>query len=129
MKKISREAFLKASSFTIAAAVSPQHFLKKIFSSKYLLDNSMMTRLVEANDKSVKRIVQDLTSLVQRQYYRNLSESFSMLTAAFCHTKSTYYQSGQVVDALSEIMDKLLLLQYPNGTLDSGGNRKSPPDT
>ena len=70
-----------------------------------------------------------ISSPPKRQYYRNYSEAFSIFTAAFSHPKSSYYESQTVLTALNGIIDKLIALQYPDGTLDSGGNRQSPPDT
>lgn len=129
MKKISREEFLKTSSLGVLAVFTPPNLFGEFPTVTDSLDEVMLNRLVKANDKSVERFLQMRSSSQQRQYYRNLSESFSTLTAAFSHPKSVHYGSSDVLKALHSLIDQLLEYQYPNGTLDSGGNRKSPPDT
>lgn len=42
---------------------------------------------------------------------------------------SGYYKSQKLITLLEEILDIMLNAQYDDGTLDSGANRKSPPDT
>lgn len=129
MKKISRKEFLKTSSLAVVAAVVPPNLFGEPPTVTDSIDELMLNRLMKANDKSVERFLQMISSPQQWQYYRNLSESFSIFTAAFSHPKSFYYGSDDVLNALNNIIDKILELQYPDGTLDSGGNRKSPPDT
>ncbi|MFK7979025.1 MAG: hypothetical protein AB8G86_03505 [Saprospiraceae bacterium] len=129
MKKISREAFLKTSAIGVAAILLPPNIFGNSNDVKDSIDELMLNRLVKANDKSVERILQNLSSTQRRQYYRNLSGAFSKLTAAFSHSKSSYYESRDVLKVMNSTLEKLYKLQYPNGTLDAGGNRKSPPDT
>ncbi|MEZ4772947.1 MAG: hypothetical protein R3D00_07180 [Bacteroidia bacterium] len=129
MKKISRETFIKTSSLAVIAAFNPPNLFGESFTITDSIDEAMLSRLVKANDTSVEQFLKTLSSTRQRQYYRNLSESFSVLTAAFSHPKSLYYGSDEVLNAMSSTIDKLRAFQYPDGTLDSGGNRKSPPDT
>ena len=129
MKKISREVFLKTGSLAVMAAFNPPNLFGESSPYKGAIDEAMLNRLVKANNKTVERLLQTIALPQRRQYYRNLSESFSILTAAFSHPKSGYYGSDDVLKALNEIIDKLRAFQYPDGTLDSGGNRKSPPDT
>ena len=129
MKKIRREEFLKTSSLAVLAALNPPNLFAASPTISDSIDEFILTRLVKANDKSVERILETISTPPRRQYYRNLSESFSILTAAFAHPKSSYYQSPPVQKALNGIIDQLRGLQYPDGTLDSSGNRKSPPDT
>ena len=129
MKNLSRGAFLKASSLAVAAAFAPPYIFGETSGYTNSVDELMLNRLVTANDKSVKLFLQSILFPQERQYYRNLSAAFSSFTAAFSHPKSFYYRSHDVLKALNGLMDKLLELQYPDGTLDSGGNRKSPPDT
>ena len=129
MKKISREDFIKMSSVGILGALSTPNVLLTSSLPTHSRDESILIRLVEANDKTVARLLQTISDPQIRQYYRNLSGSFSNLTAAFSHPKSAYYGSLDVLHVLDSIIDKLQGLQYPDGTLDSGGNRQSPPDT
>ena len=127
MKKITREEFLKTSSLTVAAAFLSPNLFGKSMAVQDGVDELMLSRLVKANDESVSKILRRKSSTPQRQYYRNLSAAFSQMTAAFSHTKSIYYGATEVLDAMNHILEKLSELQYPNGTLDSAGNRKSPP--
>ena len=129
MKKISRDAFLKTSYLAVLAAFAPPNLFGESSTATDSIDEFMLNRLVEANNKSVEQFLQMISSPLKRQSYRNLSESFSIFTAAFSNPKSLYYGSNDVLKALHSTIDKLLELQYPDGTLDSGGNRKSPPDT
>lgn len=129
MKKISRKSFLKTSSLAVVAAFNPPNLFGGAPISADPIDELMLNRLVKANDLSVERFLRIISSPQRRQYYRNLSESFSICTAAFSHPKSVYYKSNEVSKALDSTIDKLLAFQYPDGTLDSGGNRQSPPDT
>ncbi|MCB0838423.1 MAG: hypothetical protein KDD99_17245 [Bacteroidetes bacterium] len=130
MKKISRKEFLKTSSLVAAvAAFNPPNLFGKLSIVTDSIDEWMLNRLVKANDQSAERFLQSISAPQRWQYYRNLSEAFSVFTAAFSHPKSVYYESNDVLKASDTIIDQLLGLQYPNGTLDSGGNRKSPPDT
>lgn len=129
MKKMSREVFLKTSSLAVLSAFTSAPLLGTSATITDSIDEKMLNRLVKANDKAVERSLKTVASPPPRQYYRNLSRSFSLFTAAFCHPKSSYYESTEVLTALHGIIDQLGALQYPNGTLDAGGNRKSPPDT
>jgi hypothetical protein len=129
MKKLSRKEFLKTSSLVVAAAFAPPNIFGVSPLITDSIDELMLNRLVKANDKSVKQLLQMISSPQQRQYYRYLGGSFSIFTAAYSHPMSDYYGSDDVLKALNIILDKVLEVQYPNGTLDAGGNRKSPPDT
>lgn len=129
MKKISREEFIKTSSFALAAALSPMSIYKVNHNPNPGVDESMINRLVKGNEKSVENYLKRENEPQRFQYYRNLSGPFASLSAAYCHPKSSYYKSKEVLDSLENTIDKLLKLQYPNGTLDAGGNRQSPPDT
>jgi hypothetical protein len=129
MKKMSREEFLKTSSLAVLAAFNPPHLFGESPAGTDTIDEAMLNRLVKANDKSVERFLPMLSSPQRRQYYRNLSEAFSIFSAAFAHPQSFYHASNEVLKAMNSIIDKLRELQYPDGTLDASGNRKSPPDT
>ena len=129
MKKISRKAFLKTSSLAVVAAFNPPNLLGGSPSIAEPIDEEMLNRLVKANDKSVEQALGRMSSPQRRQYYRNLSGSFSIFAAALSHPQSKYYRSTDVLKALDIVIDRLLSFQYPDGTLDSAGNRQSPPDT
>jgi len=129
MSKISRGEFIKTSSLALAAALAPNSLYSNKNYQNTQEDENLMNRLVKGNDKSVERYLHNINEKRQRQYYRNLSGPFASLSAAYCHPKSFYYKSKIVLSGLDQIINELLKLQYPNGTLDAGGNRQSPPDT
>lgn len=129
MSKISRGEFIKTSSLALATALAPNSLYSNKNYQNTQEDENLMNRLVKGNDKSVERYLHNINEKRQRQYYRNLSGPFASLSAAYCHPKSFYYKSKIVLSGLDQIINELLKLQYPNGTLDAGGNRQSPPDT
>ncbi|MCB0850698.1 MAG: hypothetical protein KDD63_00530, partial [Bacteroidetes bacterium] len=92
MKKISRKEFLKTSSLVAAvAAFNPPNLFGKLSIVTDSIDEWMLNRLVKANDQSVERFLQSISAPQRWQYYRNLSEAFSVFTAAFSHPESVYY--------------------------------------
>ena len=129
MKKISREDFIKTSSLALLAAFNPPNLLGKTTKMADDVDQEMMHRLVKENDQSVERLLGRLSPTMNRPSYRGLSSSFAIFAAAYSHPESKYYESEDVIKGMQATIDKLLGYQYPDGTLDSGGNRKSPPDT
>ncbi len=129
MSKISRGEFIKTSSLALAASLVPNSMFSINDFQNSQEDENLMNRLVKGNDKLVERYLQHMDVIRQIQHYRNLSGSFASLSAAYCHPKSIYFKSKDVLSGLDQIINELLTLQYPNGTLDSGGNRQSPPDT
>lgn len=129
MKKISRSSFLKTSSLALAATLTPKKILGEVNEEEINIDESIIARLVKGNDKSVEKLLSDINEPQKYQNYRNLSGFFSSLAAAYCHEKSFYFKSKEALNGLEKIIEKLFKYQYPNGTLDAGGNRQSPPDT
>ena len=129
MKKISRSNFLKTTSLALAATFTPKKIFGENNNDGAIIDESMIARLVKANDKSVEKILKEPNEPQKYQNYRKLSSSFSFLAAAYCHQKSFYFKSKEVLNGLDQKIEKLFSFQYPNGTLDAGGNRQSPPDT
>lgn len=129
MSKVSRKEFLKTSTVALASAFLSMHVYGKEDNKAHAVDEALMTRLLEANEVSVAHYLQRIGNLPDRQYYRNLSGGFAVLAASYCHPKSSHFRSENLLSALQQTVDTLLALQYPNGTLDSAGNRKSPPDT
>jgi uncharacterized protein YozE (UPF0346 family) len=90
-------------------------------------DNAFFMKLVESNDRAVTRYLEN--SAQGTSYFRALGEEFATLTSSYVLKDSRYYKSKAIVSRLNDIVDVLLKLQYPDGTMDSGGNRQSPPDT
>lgn len=129
MNKLNRKEFLKTSTVALASAFISMHLHGKEDDKEGAVDEALMARLLEANEASVANYLQSVENSPQRQYYRNLSGGFAVVAAGYCHPKSSNFRSENLLQALQQTIDKLQELQYPNGTLDSGGNRKSPPDT
>ncbi len=129
MKKISRKTFLKANTLALTAVLSPGILSSKNDNNENDIDVDFMNRLVKSNDEYVDHLFTRMEDSRGIQYYRYLSGPFANFSAAYCHPDSSYFKSEKIVPVLEMIIDKLLELQYPNGTLDSGGNRQSPPDT
>ena len=126
---MNRKEFLKTSTMALASACISMHVYDNKDDQERAVDEAFMTQLLEANEVSVANYLQRIGSLPNRQYYRNLSGGFAVVVAGYCHPKSSNFRSEKLLPALQQTIDKLLELQYSNGTLDSGGNRKSPPDT
>ena len=127
--KISRKVFLKTSTMALASTSIAVRLYDKEADQKHAVDEALMTQLLEANEVSVTHYLKNIEKPLSRQYYRNLSGGFAVLSASYCHPKSSYFRSENLLQALQQTIDKLMKLQYADGTLDSGGNRKSPPDT
>jgi hypothetical protein len=128
MSNINRGQFLRIGALgTMAAMYSPNVWGQETsaFSNHPLYD-----RLLKSNDQSVtdflKRI---LDGGPQYGRLRASPVEFAILSVSYCLSGSEYYQSDVVLQRMEEITGKLNELQYPDGTLDSGGNRQSPPDT
>jgi hypothetical protein len=124
-----RNEFLKTSTLALASAFIPLHLSRKEDNNTGAEDEGLMEKLIEANETAVAKFLKSIEEIPDRQYYRNLSGGFAVLVAGYCHPKSSNFRSQNLLPALEKTIAKLLELQYPNGTLDSGGNRKSPPDT
>lgn len=91
------------------------------------IDIAFYKQLVDNNDKSVQAYLENKSSGLRS--FRGLGEEFAALTSSYVVKDSKYYKDKAIVSRLNDIVDVLLSLQYPDGTLDSGGNRQSPPDT
>lgn len=89
-------------------------------------DEALYQRLIKANDRSTDRF---LSGDIQYANPRFLSFQFGVLTASYCAEGSKYFDSETVLQQLTKILELLLEAQRPNGTIDAGGNKQSPPDT
>ncbi|MDO1511348.1 hypothetical protein Q2T41_01550 [Maribacter confluentis] len=94
-------------------------------------DKLLISRFLEANDQSVESLLNEekLSSSTRFSSYRSVARNISVMAASFSHKDSDFYRSQPVLEALQLYADILLKGQYEDGTLDSGGNRQSPPDT
>ncbi len=130
MGEISRSTFLKLSALGLAGAVHPNGlFSIKPDKIDVVQDDALLELVIKNNDLSVERYFERLSNYENVRYHRPLSDAFATYTASYCHPGARYYKSQDVLEKMDGLLNKLLDLQYPNGTLDSGGNRQSPPDT
>jgi hypothetical protein len=115
----------------LTIGLSPSLIARKIDPGKKTAvserDENFYRLLLNGNDKSVAYFLENKNH--DREYFRSLGEEFAILVSSYAQKDSKYFKSSSIVTRLNEIIDKLLSLQYPDGTLDSGGNRQSPPDT
>ncbi|MBK7979426.1 MAG: hypothetical protein IPK06_05350 [Ignavibacteriae bacterium] len=129
MKNLSREDFIKTSLLALGAVMVPKNFHSIDNSPNNKLDEIILEKLIYGNNNTIDKFLSEKDSPQRIQYYRNLSGILANLSAGFCHPKSKYYKSSEIISPMENTIKKLLSLQYPDGTLDSGGNRKSAPDT
>lgn len=130
---MSRGEFIRLSSLTLAGAlvsdiVSANDFLNTNTAKE---DIQLMKKLILNNDAKVKSIL-DKTPIeltIRMRNFRPIASSIAVMTASISNSGSEYYKSRLLVDKLNQAIDILLKEQYPDGTLDAGGNVQSPPDT
>ncbi len=129
MHKISRGKFIKVSALGLAASIAPASLWSNSSQGNKEVDEKFFKDLLKNNDTSVARYLKSNKNLNGHSQGRPLTKEFAILTASYYQPDSKYYKSKVVTERLENILSELLILQYPNGTLDSGGNRQSPPDT
>lgn len=88
-------------------------------------DDNFYQKLLNANDNSVASYLDSKT----QNRGRSGAGEFATLVSSYVQKDSKYYKSTAIVTRLNQIIDGFLSLQLPDGTLDSGGNLQSPPDT
>lgn len=133
MAKISRKTFIRQTSLAGALAMTPMGMGiisgQPIDPSKNEIDENLMKRLAEGNDKQIEALLKLYGNPQENQYgFRNYTANFASLAAAFCLKLSTYYQDADLVKPMENIVEDLLKYQNPDGTMDAG-NLQSPPDT
>jgi hypothetical protein len=129
MYKISRGKFLKVSALGLAASIAPISVWDISSKENKEFDEKFFKGLLRNNDVSASRYLKSHKNLRRHSQGRPLTKEFAILAASYYQPDSKYYKSKTVSVRLENILSELLLLQYPNGTLDSGGNKQSPPDT
>lgn len=130
MDKISRSAFLKMSALGLLSTTGPGSLsFFELDEIDFLQDDALLRRVIETNDNTVNRYLSEMSNYEELRYYRSLSNAFASFTASYSHPDSSHHRSKKVLERMDGILNKLLEVQHPNGTLDSGGNRLSPPDT
>ncbi len=130
---MSRGEFIRLSSLTLAGAfvsdiVSANDFLNTNTAKE---DIQLMKKLILNNDAKVKSIL-DKTPIeltIRMRNFRPIASYIAVMTASISNSGSEYYKSRLLADKLNQAIDILLKEQYPDGTLDAGGNVQSPPDT
>ncbi|MFK7843973.1 MAG: hypothetical protein AB8G77_01635 [Rhodothermales bacterium] len=128
MNKISRSTFLKISALGLVGAAKPSDLFSLTPNQiDVVQDDVLLKKVINSSDLAVERYLG--YSYEGIRYYRPLSDAFATYSASYCHPDSRYHKSQDVLARMDDILSRLLVLQYPNGTLDSGGNRQSPPDT
>lgn len=131
--QMSRGEFIRLGGLTLAGAlVSDIAFANDLFTNNNSLkvDTQLMKKLLLNNDAKVKSLLEKaIDPNIRLSNFRPLAAAITVMTASISHQESLYYKSKVLADKLNQMMDMLLKNQYPDGTLDAGGNRQSPPDT
>lgn len=130
MEKISREKFLKVSGMGLAASLMPLSILANNEEKSDVADKEFFNRLLKYNDIAVGELLNPQENGRRRRgRFGRISVDFSILTASYFQPDSKYYKSKSALTKMDTIITGLLDIQYPNGTIGSGGNVQSPPDT
>jgi hypothetical protein len=132
--QMSRGKFIRLGGLTLAGAlVSDIASANDLFSNNNQpkVDVQLMKKLLLNNDAKVKSILDKgvMDSNSKLSNFRPLAGAITVMTASISHSESVYYKSKVLAEKLDQLLDILLKNQYPDGTLDAGGNRQSPPDT
>ena len=132
--QMSRGKFIRLGGLTLAGALVSDFALANDFfsnNSQPKVDVELMKKLLLNNDAKVKSLLDKgiLKPNIRISNFRPLAGAITAMTASISHSESVYYKSKVVAEQLNQLMDVMLKEQYPDGTLDAGGNRQSPPDT
>lgn len=94
-------------------------------------DIELLELLLAFNDQKVASIMDDASIFQEKVHtsYRKIAQSIAVVSASVCNVDSKFYRDRALIAYLRHSADVLLDGQYEDGTLDSGGNRQSPPDT
>lgn len=90
------------------------------------LDETLMKRLVAANDAQVKKLLQ--TDFDNREFGRRIGNDLNTLVASYCTPASAYHQDDALLPPMEKLTQHLLRAQAADGTVNAG-NLESPPDT
>jgi hypothetical protein len=129
MPKMSRGEFVKAGAVGLAASFMPSRLWGIEIPMNQPNDDALLETLIANNDRAVERFLTIGEGIPRTMYARSLGEEFAALSASYCQPTSKHFKSEKVLSRLDAIITTLSRWQYPNGMLDSGGNRQSPPDT
>lgn len=131
MKKLSRSAFIKTGSLGVAATVLATKTWGSYFERESGTDDGLLNRLLQKNDEFVSSYLKQNSGRnnINSVRTRNSTTEFAVLASSYCTTISAHYKTVEVLKWLEKIVENLLELQLHDGTLNSGGNIGSPPDT
>lgn len=129
MSKMSRGTFLKLGAAGIAASLVPVRTHGERSPIGSAVDGAFLKDLIVNNDRAVERYLSGGDRPGRSMYVRALSEEFAVHAASYCHPDSAFHAAAQVMARMDVVLTTLIGSQYPDGTLDAGGNRHSPPDT
>ncbi|MGD8779893.1 MAG: hypothetical protein PVH88_13145 [Ignavibacteria bacterium] len=129
MKKISRSEFIKISAMGLAATAIPTNIWSAKQTENDVDDKEFFNRLLKYNDIAVGQLMEPEEDGRRWGRFGRTSVDFSILTASYYQPDSKYYKSKPVLTKMDQIITGFLDAQYPNGTMGSGGNVQSPPDT
>lgn len=132
--QISREKFIKMSALAMAGTLVSDLSIAgtTVFNNQpKKIDDQLMKKLLLHNDISVQSILEESSTEAESNLssFRRLAVTVSCVTGSLCNSGSDYYKSPKLIKVLDEALNIMLNAQYADGTLDSGGNRQSPPDT
>jgi len=126
---MNRSKFIKISALGMATSIAgPKFWISDLMANTYSKDQ-LFYALLESNDKGVGDFLSLSSDKTKISRSRYLAAVFSEIAASYCVEESRHYRSEAALKRLEEIIGELFGRQYPNGTLDSGGNLQSPPDT
>ena len=120
---MNRSKFIKISALGIVTSISGPKLWISNFIAKTDSKNQLFYTLLENNDKRVEEFLSFSSENTRIRSSRSMATEFAVITASYCVEESKHYKSEVVLKRLEEITSELIELQYPNGTLDSGGNR------
>ncbi|MEO5562897.1 MAG: hypothetical protein ABIR18_05665 [Chitinophagaceae bacterium] len=128
MNKINRNSFIKMGALAALAPLGNKLLAQTgNKGNDFLIDDTMLKRLVAANDKQVESLFKSIIA-DKFIFSRRASYEFAALSSAFCSPGSSYYQSPLVKEKLDIIVKGLAIAQSPDGTINTT-NLESPPDT
>lgn len=123
---MNRSDFLKHTASLGALALLPKFLLAQESLNDNGTDDTLMKRLVAANDAQVEKLLP--TDFDNRSFGRKIAHDINTLTASYCSPGSRFYRNATIVAALQKLTQHLLKAQSEDGTVNAG-NLESPPDT
>ncbi|MCW0482037.1 hypothetical protein [Gaoshiqia sediminis] len=128
---MNRSQFIKLGTIGTISTLLPGYAWAQNGNQSDETDQDLLDQLLEANDSEVELILSRKSIPIEAKLpvTRTLARNLAVMSASYTNEQSAYYQAAEVLAYLKAIVSKLLAAQHPNGTVDAGGNRQSPPDT